>query len=394
MNDFSGDRQIQTALFLNSRNTEAINSLKKQWLAAAFVAAVTLLGVAFAVQRLAIAPNMTGWLLMSGAVAGGVVVLLRMLLRSNHAPGSTELYSSLGVATWLTLVGGLLTAMMAGFLFIPQFSGWLAWAPAVLYLSSRVIDLFDGALARLTNHVSVSGAALDIELDGLGLLFAVLLSMQYGRLPNWYLLLALLRLLFVFGIWLRKRMGKRVAEMPPSLMRRVIAGCQSGFIAVVLWPIVDPSMSHLTAIFFTFPLIASFGRDWLVVSCVWHVHSRFYAQLRAMLVRTVVEWLPFVSRLFVMVAMLGLLWNASTYDGAPLAEKLYAPVIAAAMALFVLGVAARTMSVGLLLVLLVYPPAVEAEWLDIVLLAAATVVLHLGSGAFSLWRPEDRLLYG
>ena len=36
------------------------------------------------------------------------------------------------------------------------------------------------------------------------------------------------------GLWLRKRRGAPIYDLPPSVNRRVIAGLQMGFLAVIL----------------------------------------------------------------------------------------------------------------------------------------------------------------
>jgi len=101
----------------------------------------------------------TGWeqgaVFMWGGTAGlAALYVLRLLsanLSSNHPPGSEQLYTSLGIGTYLSLFRGWLLTLLAGFLLIPWPTGWLGWMPALLYIFSGILDLFDGYLARRTH---------------------------------------------------------------------------------------------------------------------------------------------------------------------------------------------------------------------------------------------------
>ncbi|NJN83603.1 MAG: CDP-alcohol phosphatidyltransferase family protein [Caldilineaceae bacterium] len=282
----------------------------------------------------------------------------------------------------------------------------LAWAATLLYTLARLIDYADGYVARVTGSESSLGAILDIEFDGLGLLIAVLLAIQYGLMPLWYLPLALARQLFVLGLWLRTRRGLAVYPLPDSDNRRLIAGYQTGFLAVVLWPIFGPPLTLLASVLFAIPLAFSFGRDWLVVSGVLDPQSDQYARGRQ-LIKTFFEgWLPFVARIIGAWLAAMLLWRmAPTFEawGDYLASlgaanpdqlaRIFAGLFALAWLPFLLGIVGRlsgliilgmacldVLSVGLLWH--------ENGWLFV----CAAIVLHLGSGRFALWRPEDAIL--
>ncbi len=62
-----------------------------------------------------------------------------------------------------------------------------------------MVDLLDGYVARVTRRESRLGAILDMEFDGLGILIASAVAVQYDKIPAWYLLLGVARLLFVAG---------------------------------------------------------------------------------------------------------------------------------------------------------------------------------------------------
>ncbi len=90
--------------------------------------------------------------------------------------------------------------------------------------------------------------------------------MAYGQLPAWALLMGLARYLFVGGLAWRTWRGLPVYDLPSSIHGRIVAALFMSFVAVVLWPVLDPAATRFAAIWFALPLAASFGRDWLVVS--------------------------------------------------------------------------------------------------------------------------------
>lgn len=391
---------------LQQWNRRALRRLRREWLAAALAAIAALAAAYVSLSKSSFAPHATRWLVSSGIIMALMLGLLWRFLPRNHRPEEQRLFPSLGIGTWLTLLAGLLVAYLAGFLGGPWPSGWLAWAPAILYLSSRIVDLFDGFAARLTRHVTDTGAALDIEYDGLGLLIAVLLGVRYGQLPVWYLPLAVSRPLFVAGTWWRNRQGKPVHDLPPSDNRRITAGCQTGFVAIVLWPIISPPATTVAAIVFAIPLIASFARDWLVVSGAVDPESFGYRRTRALVKKTVEQWLPLAARAIGTAAGVIILLRAApnfttwelylhAFGMSSLRSMVYLLV-----ALFVLSlVLFASGTVGRLTALLIIALAV----LDIqaagflwytngMLLVCAIIVFHFGSGCCSIWQPEEPLL--
>ncbi|RME51962.1 MAG: CDP-alcohol phosphatidyltransferase family protein, partial [Caldilineae bacterium] len=233
-------------------------------------AVVVLLAVALLRQQPAGLTRPPGWALQWAFLAGAVLlvemlVLWRHLERNRPRPGA-PLRADLGWGNGVTLARGVAYAFMAGFLFAPRPGGLWNWAPAALYLAAFVADYLDGYLARVTGHTTELGEVLDIEFDGLGILIAVALAVQYGQLPAVFLLLAVARPLFVWGMAWRTRRGLPNHPMTESGWRRLVAGLLMGFVAVVLWPVFTPPATYMAAAVFGLPVAASFLRDWLVVS--------------------------------------------------------------------------------------------------------------------------------
>ena len=90
------------------------------------------------------------------------------------------------------------------------------------------------------------------------MLAACLLLIQYGQAPVWYILVGLARYLFVFGLWLRQKMGLTNYPLPPNRIRRGLAGSQMGFIAVILLPVFTPPATLVAATLFMTPFSIAF----------------------------------------------------------------------------------------------------------------------------------------
>ncbi|GIK74117.1 MAG: hypothetical protein BroJett021_31050 [Chloroflexota bacterium] len=364
-----------------------LTGLRRQWLYVAVIYAAALGAGYWLMQRVWPAADAVQWLALALATMAVQMIVLWWALRFNHHPDGDALFPDLGVANGMTLTRGLLTCLMAGFLFGPNPMGWLAWAPAFLYMTERIIDFFDGFVARYTSRETKLGAILDMEFDGLGILIAVGLAIQYGHLPVWYLVLGLGRQLFVLGIWIRQRLNWPVRDLPPSDHRRLIAGFQTGFISIVLWPVWTTEVAMFAAWLFAAPLIFSFGRDWLAVSTTIDADSARYQDVRRRAKAIVEEWLPPLVRLTGALLTGWLIWQG---DSLPLALTALATVAALSM---VLGVIGRAGALALAFVAAFSAVATGLRFDNALLLTCAVIVLHLGSGRFALWQPEEYYLH-
>ena len=76
----------------------------------------------------------------------------------------------------------MLIACLAGFLFSPRPPGWQAWIPALVY-TLAVVGLYGRLPGQGYDHATRMGESLDMSLDGIGLLTAAVLAVQYGRCP-------------------------------------------------------------------------------------------------------------------------------------------------------------------------------------------------------------------
>ncbi|MCS6845178.1 MAG: CDP-alcohol phosphatidyltransferase family protein [Caldilineales bacterium] len=384
-------------------NAHALQCLRRQWRLTAVLYALAALAAWPALNGLGLPAPMGRWALPVALAMAAGLALLRTNLPHNHRRGEADLFPTLGPATAVTLARGCLLGLLAGFLFLPRPAGGLAWLPVLVYTAAALTDFVDGYVARRTNRATVLGERLDMELDSLGALIAVSLAIAYGQLPLWALLMGLARYLFVAGILWRRRRGLPIYDLPPSVHRRAVAALFMSFVAVILWPVLYPPVTHFVALWFALPLAASFGRDWLVVSGRADPASPAYQAALGRLHRLAFRRLPLALRPMALVAVAWLAfaavrggdWTAAFAWPGVGAPRLSAALVTALGAVgcvsVVFGLEAR---LGALLLLI--PAGVNAFNVGLTpanatAIASTIVLLHTGPGAWALWRASDRL---
>ena len=169
-------------------------------------------------------------------------------------------------ATLVTVTRGTAAVLLAGFLVVARPDGLFAWLPALLFGAAALFDGLDGVLARATNSQSEYGALLDVEMDALALLVGVAVAVRAGQAPGYYLTVGVARYAFVAGIWLRRKRGKPVKELPPRLSRRVLGAFQMVVVFLALTPALGATESRLLAAVAMVPFLLGFARDWLLVT--------------------------------------------------------------------------------------------------------------------------------
>ena len=389
---------------ITEANRSALSSLQRRWLLTAVLYLAALLAAYRGLAAVWMPDPANAWLVWAAVALVVELAVLWWVLPQNAPPTGGRLLPTFGYGTALTLTCGLLLMLLAGFLFVPQPPGGLAWLPALLYTLARLVDYVDGYVARITRHVTKLGGILDMEFDGMGVLIAVLIAIRIGHLPLWYLPLAFSRQLFIAGIWLRRRLGRPVYEMTPSANRRIIAGYQTGFISVTLWPSFTPPLSTLAALLFGGVLTVSFLRDWLVVSGAIDPTSTSYTRTRAALKTLVEGWLPTASRIVGFGVLIALLvrelpafptWlphlqqsHRCAGDRCLARRRIGDRGCAAVLArrggpLGRVGRGGRGLARR------------GCQWprLGALLFVAAVIVAHAGSGRWARWQPEEAILH-
>lgn len=382
----------------------ALASLRRRWRLTAVIYLTVWLGVGWALSRQWDDRLVARWAALASLVLAYELALFRRNLDRHRHPQRRDLFPMLGPGTTLTLYRGLSNGLLAGFLLTPWPLGWLAWLPALLYTLAGIADHFDGYLARRFGYASRLGETLDIEFDALGVLIVVTLAIHFGQWPWWFLPIGLARYAFLAGLVVRRRRGQPVFDLPPSNSRRALAGLQMGFLSVVLWPIVPPTLATLTGLLFAAPFLTVFTRDWLVASGSLSPQSPRYLALRAALKSIFLDWLPLPVRLFTTLALASvLIESALQFEalvaalaafGIPAAAGvagLFALVELAAIPFLLLGVAGRFVAL-LVIVPLGFTLAAAGVTPDgLAAILGCVYLLVFGTGHYSLWRPENRL---
>jgi CDP-diacylglycerol--glycerol-3-phosphate 3-phosphatidyltransferase len=328
------------------------------------------------------------------AVAVSMQHLLARHLRANHRPGEEDrLFPTLGAANWITLLRAGAVVLLAGLLprVLPGVDGLpedLIWAPGLVYLGIALADLLDGLVARRQNRVTELGKRLDIATDAAGLLAASLLAVGLGRLPAVYLLVGLAYYPFIFGIWLRQKRGLPVVSLQPRPFARIVAGFQMGLVGMALLPIFKPAFTFVAAWIFMMPLLAGFLRDWLVVSCRLQTDGDQQTAFDRPVRRLLTKNLPLLLRLVIPVCGVATLAAGGGHASLPWQLALGLGCLQAGFAF--LG---RSAALFLVLLLGCNQSPFGVTTASMVLFAAAAGLMLTGTGAMSLWAPEEAILY-
>jgi CDP-diacylglycerol--glycerol-3-phosphate 3-phosphatidyltransferase len=208
-------------------------------------------------------------------LAGGLATWLALLISSTKAHREHSLASgndgraaTMSAASWLTMARGLLISLVGGFALGPAPSGAARWAPGVLYTLAALGDGADGAIARRTGRASAFGAALDVTTDVIGLIVAPLAAVRWGRLPPWYLALALAYPAFRVALAARRALGLPVftERLRPDRRARFFAGVQMAIVAAALFPVLPRAFTWPAATLAMLPTLALFAGEWRLVT--------------------------------------------------------------------------------------------------------------------------------
>jgi len=236
------------------------------------------------------------WLALAVPVLGYALGLAGRHLGHHRRADAEPVLPVFGLGTVLTLARGLAGGLLAGFILAGPPPPALAWLPAILYTLAGLADGLDGYLARRRRQQTRLGAILDIEFDALGVLVVAALAVRWGRWPPLLLIVGLARYLFLAGLALRRRRGRPICDLPPSAIRRVLAGLQMGVLSVTLWPITPAPLATLVGICFTVPFLVVFIRDGLLAACLLDARTTGYRRLAAWAETVLARWLPLPLR--------------------------------------------------------------------------------------------------
>ncbi|MCG6972123.1 MAG: CDP-alcohol phosphatidyltransferase family protein [Desulfobacterales bacterium] len=363
--------------------------------AAGFLFAPWLLSLCFCWHEIPSQPSVILGLLPGLAVAVHIQRQLVRHLGSNHRRGEDgHLFATLGTANWITLMRAGAIIGLAGILPWtlsrgPSLPNSLSWAAGIVYLGLSLADLLDGLVARKQERETELGRRLDIESDAAGLLVASLVAVALGRLPAVYLLVGLAYYPFVLGIWLRQKRALPVIALRPRPCARIIAGFQMGLVGIALLPIFNPVFTYAAALIFMAPLLIGFLGDWLMVSCRVQTDMHRKSTLDPWVTSLLTKFLPMVLRLVILSGGIAALVGYGVYRAHPVWH------LAHGLCCLLVGFGIMGRSAALLLTLMFgsnYSPF-GASLICMVIFGTAATLMLTGTGAMSLWAPEETVLY-
>ncbi len=210
-----------------------------------------LLGLALGLDR---ALSLGPWYLPK-VLAAYLLVLLLLGFLSDHRP-----HERLGPANQVTLLRGVLTALLAGL--VGEGAPAIAWTALALGLAASALDGVDGWLARRGGWASPFGARFDMETDALLIAVLALLVWSLGKAGVWVLAAGLMRYAFVAAAYLLPWLAR---PLPPSRRRQAVCVVQVLSLTLALTPILAPATSAALAAAGLVVLIYSFAVDvhWL-----------------------------------------------------------------------------------------------------------------------------------
>jgi CDP-diacylglycerol--glycerol-3-phosphate 3-phosphatidyltransferase len=338
----------------------------------------------------------TGLALLPGAgVASYLTLTLWSNLETNRSTHDPALfYPTLGAANWLTLLRGSGVVALACLLPVAQSQSsasiyHASIAASAVYLMVALADLGDGLIARKSGRETELGKILDIETDAAGLLVAALVAVALDRVPAFYLAAGMVYYFFIAGLYLRRRWNLPVVELQPRPYARITAGFQMGFLTVVLVPIFSPLFCALAALLFMLPLLLGFGRDWLVISGRLAVDQQQRTRLDELAATCLRVFLAPVMRLLVMTA-----WVHHLFVCWPQwPSNFWLLSVGSCCIMAAAGSLGRCASLALILLLASVFSPFEPTAAILLIFCGAVILLLGGTGSWSVWTPEEDILY-
>jgi phosphatidylglycerophosphate synthase len=209
------------------------------------------MGLSFALAKAerAAAPEISA--LLSGCLVALGAALVLWGLRVEFYP-----HDRFGLANAITLARGAGIAALAGLIVAPL--DGTGWTIPILAASLLALDGLDGRVARKSGLQSRFGARFDMESDVAFALVLALLAWQADKVGLWFLLLGLLRPIYLGAARFWPLLD---SPLPPSRRRRMAAGLQMAGQVLVLSPVLQPPLSSIVAGVLLAGMILSFAVD-------------------------------------------------------------------------------------------------------------------------------------
>lgn len=373
-------------------------TLRRRFWATVGVYALTAAAMAWLLAEMDTVESAWHWAVAAVPVLGYALATVGRHLGRHHRPDATAVLPVFGPGTVLTLARGLVGGLLAGFILVGRPPTPLAWLPAILYTLAGLADGLDGYLARRLRQNTRLGEILDMEFDALGVLVVAVLAVRWGQWPPALLVVGLARYLYLAGLALHRRRGGALCPLPPSAIRRVLAGLQMGVLSVALWPITPAAIATLVGGLFTVPFLVVFTRDGLLAACRLDAGAPGYRRAAVAAETILAHVLPLPVRALAALTA-GLTINdlvrafaayqmALAAFGLPAAEAwafVFLGLLALTTPLLALGVGGRLVALLMLVPVGFTLAAVNGPVATYVALLGCLYVLLFGTGAASLW---------
>lgn len=370
----------------------ALVRLRRRWAAWVPVGAV-LLGLSGLILAGAFGQAWLRWAFPSLLGLAAVLGFIYLRLPLNRISDEGPLLETLGSGNQLTIVRGLLIAQLPGYLFLPEPRGAAAWLPALTFMAALILDYLDGFFARRAGLETRLGQALDIEFDGLATLTGAALAVHYGRLPWLYLAtIGAARYLFLLAGWIAARLGRSLNPIPPSDVRRGMAGVSMEIGAAALWPIAPAPMMYAAGAILGVPFLAGFARDGLIHVGWMSPGSPLYLRLRRIGVDFATRLLPLGLRLALPILLGSTLVSEPFSYGVSVPDpvnRLGWALSLAGLGMMLLGFAGRTGAVLVLIAFGIAAALAGPSARDVAAWACTFAIYLFGTGPVSLWSPES-----
>ncbi len=222
-----------------------------------------------------------------------------------------------------------------------------------------------------------------MRVDIIGMLVAPVVAVTVGRLPGWYLVLSFAAVIFHGALALRPAMGQpsHLERLRPSAHARAFAGFQMALVAAAFVPLLHADVVRLVATVFMVPSLAAFMRDWLVATGRLVPGTRSYRRLIRWSIAGVRGVTPVLLR---PVFAIPAIWMMP-------AQGSLGPLMGICAVAVLMGFVPRLFALGWLVTLGLAP---SGTFTELLLLAAGSSILLLGSGFFSLYQPEEHWFFG
>ncbi|MCS7038441.1 MAG: CDP-alcohol phosphatidyltransferase family protein [Caldilineales bacterium] len=373
-------------------------ALRHRFLATVGVYGLTAAAMAWLLAGVDAAETAWRWAVLAVPVLGYALWTVGRNLGCHHRPDATAVLPVFGPGTVLTLARGLIGGLLAGFILVGRPPTPLAWLPAILYTLAGLADGLDGYLARRLRQQTRLGEILDMEFDALGVLVVASLAVRWGQWPSVLLVVGLARYLFLAGLAFHRRRGGALCPLPPSAIRRVLAGLQMGVLSVTLWPITPTAIATLVGGLFTVPFLVVFARDGLLAACLLDADAAGYRRAAVAAETVLARVLPLPVRVLAALAAgatgMTLVRAFAAYRaalaafGLPVADRLafvFLGLLALTAPLLALGIGGRPVALLMLVPVGFTLAALNGPTVAYGALGGCLYVLLFGTGLASLW---------